>query len=242
VAFAPDGLDVGAPAFVEGDEGPGDAWVEVAEDGFGGGMDVEGGGYEEEVRGSWGEAGVGEVAVLLEVAEAGEGARGGIGVGEVVVANADPVVEALEGEVEVFGGFEFNEREAVVAGDGEEVEQAAVEVGAGAGEGGDLGVDGGGLEAGVEGGEIGAEGAFEPALGKGAEEVVLRGVGGGFGGRFGRGFGGGFAAVEEVADQLAEVGLGGGDEEGFGGTEADGDLELAVEGLAGEGGADAGEL
>lgn len=52
MAFAPDGFDVGAPAFVEGDEGPGDAGIEVAEDDLGGGVDVEGGGDEEEVGAS----------------------------------------------------------------------------------------------------------------------------------------------------------------------------------------------
>lgn len=168
MAFAPDGLDAGAPASVEGGEGPGDLRRKVAEDGFGGGVDVEGGSDEVEVRGIGGEAGVGEVAVLLEVADAG-----GAGDGEMVVADADPVVEPLEGEVEVFGGFEFDDGELVGAGDGEEVEHAAVEIGAGSGEGGDFGVDGGGLEVGVEGGEVGAEGGVEPALGLGAEEGVL---------------------------------------------------------------------
>jgi len=121
VAFAPDGLDAGAPAFVEGDEGPGDAVVEVAEDGLGGRVDVERGGDEVEARWIGGEAGVGEVAVLLEVAESG----GGVGLGKVVVTDADPVVEALEGEVEVFGGFELDDGELVEAGNGEEVEHAA---------------------------------------------------------------------------------------------------------------------
>lgn len=58
------------------------------------------------------------------------------------MADADPVVEALEGEVEVFGGFDFEDGELAGAGDGEEVEHAAVEGVAAAGEGGDFGVDG----------------------------------------------------------------------------------------------------
>jgi len=45
-----------------------------------------------------------------------------------------------------------------------------------------------------------------------------------------------------VADELAKVGLSGREEEGFGRAGADADFELAVEGLAGKGGADAGEL
>lgn len=52
----------------------------------------------------------------------------------------------------------------------------------------------------------------------------------------------GAAAVKEMADELLEMGAGGGKEDGFGRAGAGGDLELAVEGLAGEGGADAGEL
>jgi len=229
---------VGAPAFVEGDQGPADAGREVAKDDLGGGVDVEGGGDQVEVRRIGAEAGVGEVAVLLEVAEAG----GAVDVGEVVVADADPVVEALEGEVEVFAGFDFDDGEAVGAGDGEEVEHSAVEVAAGAGEGGDLGVDGGGLKVGVEGREVGAEGAFEPAFGLGAEEDVLCGRKGGFGGWLGAGSWSGLAAAEEVADEIAQLRLRFGEEGGFAGAGADGDLELAVEGLAGEGGADAGEL
>ncbi len=51
VAFAPDYFELLAPAFVEGGEGPFDAGGEVAEDGFGGGVDAEGGGYKVEVRG-----------------------------------------------------------------------------------------------------------------------------------------------------------------------------------------------
>ena len=140
VAFAPDGVDAGAPAFVEGDQGPGNGGREVAEDGLGGGVDVEGGRDEQEPRRPGAEAGFGEVAVLLEVAEAGGGVGPPAGFGrggcEVVVADADPVVEALEGVVEAFDGFELDDGELPFAGDGEEVERAAVEArGASAGEG-----------------------------------------------------------------------------------------------------------
>ncbi len=89
--------------------------------------------------------------MALEFTEAEGGAGGGVGGLEVVAADADPVVEALQGEVEVVVGFELDDGEAaglraVGAGDGEEVEHAAV----GGGEGGDLGVDVGGVEVGVE--------------------------------------------------------------------------------------------
>lgn len=90
---------------------------------------------------------MGEVAVMLEVTQAG----GVVKIGEVVVADADPIVEALEGEVEIFGGFDFDDGEVIGAGDGEEVEHATVEIAAGTGEGGDLGVDGGRLKFGIKG-------------------------------------------------------------------------------------------
>ena len=67
-AFAPNDFDVLAPAFVEGEELPVYAGGKVAEDGFGGGVDVEGGGYEVEAWGLGGEANVGEVAMTLELA------------------------------------------------------------------------------------------------------------------------------------------------------------------------------
>jgi hypothetical protein len=98
-AFPPDDFDLLAPAFIEGKEGPVYAGSEVVEDSVGGGVDVEGGGYEIEARGFGGEADAGEVAVALELAEAKTGAGGGVGGLEMVETDADPVVEALEGEV-----------------------------------------------------------------------------------------------------------------------------------------------
>ena len=82
-----------APAFVEGKEEPGDAVGEVAEDDFCCRVEAEGGGYEVEDGVLGGEAVGGEEAVGLE------GAQAGLGVGwlGVVVEDADPVVEALEG-------------------------------------------------------------------------------------------------------------------------------------------------
>ena len=62
--------------------------------------------------------------MALELAESEGGAGGGVGGLEVVVADTYPVVEALEGEVEVFVGFEFEDGEAAgfgagMGGDGE---------------------------------------------------------------------------------------------------------------------------
>jgi len=138
--FAPDDADLLTPAFVEGEEVPLYAGADVAEDDLCGGMDVQRGGYEVEARWERGELDAAEVAVALELAEAG----GGVGGLQMVVADADPVVEALQGQVEIVVGFELDDGEAAVGGDAEEVEEAAV---AGSGDGRDLGVDVVGVEA-----------------------------------------------------------------------------------------------
>ena len=139
--LAEDYFEGGAPAFVEGDEGPGDAGGEMAQNDFGGGVDLKGGGYEVEAWVFRGEAQGGEVAVALELGEAG----GGVGILAMMCADAEPVVETLEGELGVLRSFQLDDRETVVReGDGEEIEQAAVRgMGetVGAGDGGDLGVD-----------------------------------------------------------------------------------------------------
>ena len=168
--------------------------------------------------------------MALEFAETEGGGGSAVSGLEVMVADADPVVEALEGEVEVIVGLEFDDGEAAGfrtggAGDAEEVEHAAV----GGGDGGDLGVDVGGVEVGVDGLDVAAEEGFEPALGLSAIEGVAFVSGGG-------------AAGEEAGDEFAEVGGVVGGEWGFVGSGAEGDFEGLVEGVARESGADAGEL
>ena len=190
---------------------------------------MQGGGDEKEPRRVRLEALVGEVAVGLEIAESGVG----IEVSEMVVADTDPVVEALEREVEVFFGFEFDERQLAGKGNGEEVEHAAIGVGAATREGGDLGVDGGRGELRIECGKILAKEALEPTLGLQAEEGIAP-----VGDRTGRDG----AAGEEMVDERAECRLVVRGERGFVRPGANGDLELAVEGLAGVALADAGEL
>lgn len=74
--------------------------------------------------------------------------------------NAEPVVEALEGQVEVLFGFEFDDGEAAGAVGGQEVDEIAVL----GGESGDLTVDGF-KEGGIDGGEVAADGDFEAAFG-----------------------------------------------------------------------------
>jgi len=83
------------------------------EDGFVSGVDVEGGGDAVEERVFGGEFDAGEVAVAGDFS------------GAVEHADAGPVVEGLEGQVEVVVGFEFKNGEAALAGDGEEIEEVA---------------------------------------------------------------------------------------------------------------------
>lgn len=163
-AFAKDNFHVAAPVFMQPEDSPFDFGFEVAKDLFGCGVDAKGRGYEVKAWGFGRKADTGKIAVALEVAETAVGAavsgivRGTlcadvVAVGEsvagvrigglgVVPADANPVVEALESEVEIFRGFEFEDGEASVAGDGEEVEHAAVACL----EGWDLGVNVGGVE------------------------------------------------------------------------------------------------
>jgi len=161
--------------------------------------------------------GSGEELDAREVAAAGEFA------GAVEGADAGPVVEGLEGEVEVVVGLEFEDGEAALASDGEEVEEGA----AGCGRCEGLGVDGGGAEVGGEEGEVAAEDGLEPALGLEAVE----GVGGGAAG---------MAAVEELGGEVAEEVLGGFVEEGFVGGGAEEDLVAMGEGAGDQAVTDAG--
>ena len=92
---------------------------------------------------------------------AGEVAVGGELVAFGVPGDAHPIVEGLEREMDVFGGFDFEDDEAAGAFNRKQVSDAAVD----AGEGGDLAVDGFRAEAGVEGGDGFADAHFEPGFG-----------------------------------------------------------------------------
>ncbi len=146
------------------------------------------------------------------------------------MADADPVVEALQREVEVVVGFELDDDETAGlrtgdAGDGEEVHHAAV----GASEGGDLRVDVVRVEVIVECGDVAAEDGLEPALGLHAVEGIFAVAPGG-------------ATDEEAVYEFAEGGFGVGGERGLVGSGSEGDLDGLIEGVAGEAGTGAGEL
>jgi hypothetical protein len=93
---------------------------------------------------------------------------------ELIVAgvpfDTHPVVEGLKGEVGIFGGLEFENREAPVAAGGEQVNHATVA----AGEGGHLTVERMREQPGVEFVDVSANGAFEPGLRVAAVEGMLR--------------------------------------------------------------------
>jgi hypothetical protein len=111
--FAEQDSAVFAPVFVYGDEFPGDGWGEGLEYSFVRWVDVEGGRDAVEER------------VLCGELDAGEIAAAGNFSGAVEHADAGPVVERLQRQVEVVVGFEFEDGEAAVAGDGDEVEHGA---------------------------------------------------------------------------------------------------------------------
>ena len=90
--LSPYDADLLSPTFIERKKIPLNAWRQVTEYGFGGWVDVER--WSDEVEARWlrREVDAAEVAVALELAEAL--LVSGL---EVVMANADPIVEALQG-------------------------------------------------------------------------------------------------------------------------------------------------
>ena len=90
--FSPHDSNLLTPAFVERKQVPFDAWGEVAEDQFCCWMDVQGRGDEVEAWVEGRELHIPKIAVAVEVALAC--VVNGLGV---VMADADPVIETLEG-------------------------------------------------------------------------------------------------------------------------------------------------
>lgn len=132
----------------------------MGEDRFGGGVKRKSGGDEEEARRVRAEVLAREVVPCREV------------IGGGVVSDAHPIIEGLEGQVDILLGFDFDDGEAAGVIDGEDVGDAAVE----AGDGNDLGVEGLGEEGGVEGLDVAVELGFEDGFR--VEEIGLAGLGG----------------------------------------------------------------
>jgi len=176
--FAINDADGVAPALVDLDHAPLDLRRDVTEKSVGGRMGAQAGSDEIEKRWRVGEFAAGEVTIAEKAAI------------ELVPANADPVVEALEREVDVFVGLQFEDGEATVEGAGENVDHSAV----GRGEGGHLRVPEARIEALVDGADVTGDEGFEPTFGTEAEEriaaVATR-----------------IAAGGEASDQIAEAGF-----------------------------------
>ena len=88
-------------------------------------MHVQSGRGEDEDGVAFGEDAAGEISEALEVAAA------------MMPADPRPVIEALHGKMEILGGLEFDDRQAAVAGDAQQIDDGAV----GGGKGGHLRVE-----------------------------------------------------------------------------------------------------
>ena len=105
-AFAEDDLDAFAPALVDANKFPFDFGCDVAQQHVGLGMDVERWRYQLEQRLFKGELTIGEIS------EAGKFCA------TVVPCYSGPVIEALQGQVDILVGLELDDRQAAVVGGG----------------------------------------------------------------------------------------------------------------------------
>src|SRR5258708_19691542 len=80
-----------------------------------------------------------------------------------MTTHAKPIVSGLQREMNVLGGFQFEDGQAPRAGDGEKVQDAMFAAGVGE----DLGVDVARIEYGINAADVLANERFEPALGLG---------------------------------------------------------------------------
>src|SRR5260370_6344512 len=80
-----------------------------------------------------------------------------------MTTHAKPIVGGLQWEMNVLGGFQFEDGQARRAGDGKKVQDAVFAAGIGE----DLGVDVARIERGIDAGDVLANERFEPALGLG---------------------------------------------------------------------------
>jgi hypothetical protein len=99
------------PAFIERKQVPLDTRREVTQDGFGSRVDVKRRSNEIETRVERRKLNVAKVAVTLEVA-----LPCGISGLDVVMTDANPVIEPLEGEMKVVIRFELDDGKAAIAG------------------------------------------------------------------------------------------------------------------------------
>lgn len=122
--------------------------MQVVQERIGRGMDVERGRDQKEQRIGVGEFAPGKITSGSEFAA------------DMMPLNACPVVEALQGKVDVFVGLEFKHGETAFTGDGKNIQHGAI----GSRECRDLRIMVRGIEALIDGGEIAQNQRLEPAL------------------------------------------------------------------------------
>ncbi len=123
-ALAEDDLQFAAPLLAESQQLPLDLWRKVAQDRLISRVNAQRGCDEKQTRRQGRDLGAGEIAVALECELLpAAGSRLAIPVED---ANADSVVERLQGQVKILVSFDFVHDEAAPAVEHEQVKHAAV--------------------------------------------------------------------------------------------------------------------
>jgi hypothetical protein len=192
----------------------------MAKDGLGGGMDAEGRGNKVEPRWVGAKSLLRKVAVLLKIAEASSR----VNVGEVMMADADPVIEPLQRKVQILFSLELDQSKLAAVGNGKQIKHAPILMRAASCERGNLRVDRRLGELGIDGRKAVTENTFKPTLRlKTKERVAVVGL-------CARSDG---PPAEEAVNQIPKERCRLSCEERFIRACANGDLHLPVEGLTG---------
>ena len=123
--LAEDDLEFVTPVFAECDEFPVNLGGEIAQDGEIRRMNAQGGCCQNETRGLGRNLCSGEVAFAFECRQGAVAAGGALAI-SIEGADANLVIESLEGEMHIFVGFEFDDDQAAIAIKGEQIEHAAI--------------------------------------------------------------------------------------------------------------------
>ena len=167
--FAKDHVQLTPPVFPERDQLPFDLRGEIAEHGFVGGMNAKSGhGPEAAAAGPAETSAPGKYPWRSKALRGRAPDCGGL---PVIVQGSypDPVIEGLHGEVQVFLGFQFNDGEAGVAVEGEQIEHAAIA----AGKRRHLRIHLVAAQTRKEIFDAGPQSSFEPALGMETEQRII---------------------------------------------------------------------
>ena len=124
-AFAKDNLQLLTPVFAQRDELPIDFGREVTQHGQVGRVDAQRRCGEQKARGERRDFRSGKVSFAFESRERTIAAGDALAIC-VEGADAYPVVECLQRQMQIFVGFEFDDDEAAIAIEGEQIEHAAI--------------------------------------------------------------------------------------------------------------------